>query len=80
MNRQFIDAAQEMRFILDKPCEGGSGEPANRDRSDRVSREAVPCRSRHSQEIAGQRKSHNLPAAVRQQLVKAHDALEQIVK
>ncbi len=37
-------------------------------------------RGRHSQKIAGQRKSHDLPAAVGQQLVKPHDAFEQVVE
>src|SRR5260370_2433534 len=79
-NRQFIDAAQEMRLILDEPGEGSPGEPTNRDRSDRVAGEAVTCGGRHSHEIAGQRKSHDLAAAVGQQLVKAYDALEQIIE
>ena len=73
-NRQFIDSAQKMRLVLDKPGKGSPGEPANGNRPDRVRGEAVTRGRRHSQEIAGQGKSHDLPAAVRQQLVKAHDA------
>ena len=79
-NRQFVDSAQEMRLVLDKSRKGGPREPANGDRSDRVGGEAVTRGSRHPQKIAGQRKSHDLPAAVGQQLVEPHDALEQIVE
>jgi hypothetical protein len=40
----------------------------------------VACRSCQSQEVAGYSKSDDLPAAIRQQLVAAHDALTQIVE
>ena len=65
-NRQFVDAAQEMRLILDEAREGSFGELANGNRPDRVCREAMTRGSRHPEEITGQRKSHDLPAAVRQ--------------
>ena len=58
-----VDAAQEMRFILDKLREESSGKAAYGNWSDRIGGEAVACRSCHSQEIAGHRKSDDLSAA-----------------
>src|SRR5450755_1164720 len=71
-NHQFIDAAQQMRFILDKRREGSSGKATDGNGPNRVGREVVMCGSCQPQEVTGQSKSNNLPAAIGQQLVEPH--------
>jgi hypothetical protein len=79
-NHQFVDAAHEERFILDKPLEESSGKAAYGNWSDRIGGEAVACRGCNSQEVTGHRKSDDLPAPIGQQFVEVHDALTQIVE
>src|SRR5271165_2179250 len=69
-----------MRLVLGKTLEGRLGKPADLDRADRVGREAVAPRRGHAQKIAGQGKSHDLPAAVGKEFVEAHHPLDQIVE
>src|SRR6266849_7701301 len=69
-----------MRLVLGKSGKGRPAEPTNGDRSDRVGRKSVTPGGRHAKGIAGQREAHDLPATVRQQLVKAHDAVDQIIE
>jgi hypothetical protein len=61
-------------------AKGRPAEPANGDWSNRIGGEAVTAGRAHSQKIAGQGEADDLAAAVRQELVKPHDTLEQIIE
>jgi len=71
-----MNTTQQVRPVFHEPREQPFDETADHNGPDRVRRDGVAICSGKAQEISTQRKSHNLPAAVGQQFIKAHHAFE----